>query len=162
MTDDKEEKGLEIRDTLEADIDALITLENVCFDAYYSEHRFTRAEFRHYVHNEDTICLSAISGFSVVGYVAGVVKHSRSRLMATVDSIAVLARFRRKGFGSRLLGALIREAKRRGCVRISLFVALPNKAGIEFFAKHGFKRLRTIASYYGGGVDGLLMVSDIS
>lgn len=162
MADQKDGKELEIREALEADIGGLVTLENACFNGYYSEHRFTEAEFRRYIQNDNAICIAAIAGSSVIGYIAGIVKRSRFRLLVTMDSIAVLARLRRKGYGSRLLGALIREAKRRSCERISLFVAVRNEAGIQFFTKHGFKRLRTKSSYYSEGIDGLLMVSDIS
>jgi ribosomal-protein-alanine N-acetyltransferase len=162
MTDQKDEKELEIREALETDIGGLVILENACFNGYYREHRFTKAAFRYYIRNDSAICIAAIVDSYVVGYIAGDVKRSRSRLLVTMDSIAVLASLRRKGYGSRLLGALIREAKRRSCERISLFVAVSNEAGIQFFTKHGFKRLRTKSSYYSEGIDGLLMVSDIS
>ncbi|HUT46840.1 MAG TPA: N-acetyltransferase [Sedimentisphaerales bacterium] len=162
MADKNDQKKPEIRETLEADIDALIKLENLCFDTYYRDHRFTHAEFEYYVRNGDTICLAAIADSSPVGYVAGTIKRLRDRMLVSVDSIAVIADFRKRGLGSRLLNALIRNARRRGCERISLVVAARNEAGIGFFAERGFKRLRTIPSYYGEGIDGFLMVSDIS
>ncbi len=160
MTDKKDEKELRIRKARQEDIGELIALENICFDTYYRGHRFAQAEFRYYVRSDRAFCLAATRDSSVVGYVAGVVKLSNSRLLATVDSIAVLVEFRRKGLGSRLLGTLIQEAKSRGCERISLVVAEPNETGIRFFVEHGFKRLRSIRSYYCEGIDGLLMVSD--
>jgi ribosomal-protein-alanine N-acetyltransferase len=161
MADKNDPKKPEIREILEADIDSLVKLENLCFDTYYRNHRFTRTEFEYYIRNDDTICLAVIAGSSPVGYIAGTIKHLPDRLLVSVDSIAVIEDFRRKGFGSQLLSALIRDAKRRGCKRISLVVATRNEAGIRFFAERGFKRLRTIPSYYGEGIDGFLMVSDI-
>ena len=162
MTDKKDEKELEIRKARQEDIGELTALEDMCFNAYYRAHRFAQAEFRYYVRNDSAFCYAATRDSSVVGYVAGVAKLSSSRLLATVDSIAVLVEFRRKGLGSRLLGTLIQEAKSRGCERISLVVAERNETGIKFFIEHGFKRLRFIRSYYCEGVDGLLMVSDIA
>jgi ribosomal-protein-alanine N-acetyltransferase len=162
MANKNDQKKPEIRETFKADIDALVKLENLCFDTYYRNHRFTHAEFEYYVRSDDTICLAVILDSSPVGYVAGTIKRIRGRMSVSLDSIAVIADFRRKGFGSQLLSALIRDAVRRGCKRISLVVARCNEDGIGFFAERGFKKLRTIPSYYDEGIDGFLMVSDIS
>ena len=162
MTDKKDEKELKIRKARPADIGELVVLEDICFDAYYRDHRFTENEFRYYVGSDRAFCLAATRDSSIVGYVAGVVKQSKSRLLATVDSIAVLAEFRRKGLGSRLMGSMIQEARSRGCERISLVVAECNETGIRFFVEHGFRKLRLIRSYYSEAMDGHLMVSDIA
>lgn len=161
MADKNDPKKPEIREIQQADIDALVKLENLCFDTYYRDHRFTHAEFEYYVRNDDAICLAAIVDSSLVGYIAGTIKYLPNQLLVSVDSIAVVDDFRRKGFGSRLLKALIRDAKRRGCECVSLVVATRNETGIEFFAEQGFKKLRTIPSYYGDDIDGFVMISDI-
>ena len=159
MTHEQDDKELKIREARQADIAELVVLEDLCFDSYYRGHRFTQTEFRYYIRSNRAFCLAATRDSSVVGYVAGVVKRSTSRLLATVDSIAVLAEFRDKGLGSRLLGSAIQEARTRGCQRISLVVAERNETGIRFFVEHGFRKVRSIRSYCCEGIDGLLMVS---
>ena len=162
MTDRTDDKELKIRKARQADIGELVVLEDLCFDAYYRGHRFTQTEFRYYIRSNRAFCLAATRDSSVVGYIAGVVKRSKSRLLATVDSIAVLAEFRRRGLGGRLLGSMIQEVRSRGCERISLVVAERNETGIRFFVEHGFRKLRSIRSYYSDGIDGYLMVSDMA
>lgn len=161
MVKTKDPKGLQIRHAEDSDIRNLVCLENECFRTYYKEHRFSEAEFIDYLYKKQTILLAAILNSSVIGYVAGSVKTSRSQLLARLDSIAVFPKFRRKGVGKQLMQSFVEEAKQQTCKRIILEIAAINENGILFFSRLGFRRIRRLPEYYGEGLDGVLMRLDI-
>lgn len=161
MARPKKLKALQIRRARECDILDLVALEKVCFDTYYREHRFDEEDFMDYLRKKNVIFLVAILNSSLIGYVAGLVRTSRSQLSASLDSIAVLPNSRRKGDGDRLMQCFIEEAKRRACKRVTLNVAIANENGIFFFSRQGFQRIRRLPAYYGKGLDGILMKRDI-
>lgn len=152
---------LEIRRVREQDLDALVALENECFNTYYREHRFSREDFSDYLSREKTMLLAGISQFSIIGYAAGHVSTARSQTLARLDSLAVLPPERNKGFGHQLMQKFIEEAKERMCTKIMIEVACVNENGISFFSKMGFQRIRRLPSYYGEEQDGLLMKLEI-
>ena len=106
MTNKNDTKKPEIRKALDTDVDTLVKVENLCFDSYYKDHRFTHTEFEYYILNGNTVCLAVIVDSYPVGYIAGTIKRLRDRLSVYVDSIAVIADFRGSGFGTLLLNAL--------------------------------------------------------
>lgn len=154
-------RKFEIRRVREQDLDTLVALENECFNTYYREHRFTREDFGDYLSREKTILLAGISQLSIIGYAAGHVSTARSQTLARLDSLAVLPPERNKGFGSKLMHRFIEEAKHRACEKILLEVAAANQSGISFFSNIGFHRIRRLPSYYGKGLDGILMKLEI-
>ncbi len=99
MARPKKLKALQIRRARECDILDLVALEKVCFDTYYRELRFDDEVFMFYLRKNNVIFLVAILNSSLIGYVAGLVRTSRSQLSASLDSIAVLPNSRRKGSG---------------------------------------------------------------
>ena len=154
-------RKLRIRAAREDDIASLVGLEKICFKKYYEEHRFGEAEFAYYMRSSRAIICVATLESVVTGYVAGLVRHSRKRLLANLDSIAVLPGARGQGICGRLLRRFIREAKEEGCARILITVAVDNKEGMRYFMKRGFCRIRRLRSYYGRGLDGVVMVCEL-
>jgi [ribosomal protein S18]-alanine N-acetyltransferase len=63
-------------------------------------------------------------------------------------NIAVLAEFRRKGIGTELLIAAMKDAADRGAGKAYLEVRASNSQAIEFYKRHGFKRLARRVQYY--------------
>lgn len=147
---------LEIRSPSEGDIQDLLALEHVCFDApYYRPHRFTPSEFVSYLRNPDAVFWAAMQQQLLIGYIAGYRGvRSRSR-SARIESLAVAPTARRRGIGGLLMRRFLDEAKRRGSRRVTLEVAEANERARPFFATLGFKPVRRLAAYYGGRYDGL-------
>ena len=161
MDESRALRTLRIRAGREGDIASLVRLEKICFKKYYEEHRFGEAEFAYYMRSSLAIICVATLESAVTGYVAGLVRRSRKRLLANLDSIAVLPDARGQGICGRLLRRFTREAKEKGCVRIVITVAVDNKEGMQYFMKRGFDKIRRLRSYYGPDFDGALMVREM-
>ena len=142
---------LRIRQAKEADLHELIRVENICFDRYYRAHRFDLPQFARYI-RLSTIFV-ATDETSLKGYISGIIRPP----IAHIDSIAVMPEVRQEGIGRRLMQKFIREAKQRGCKRITLEIAVANEVGRAFFEKLGFHEYRRVHSYYGPKVDALKM-----
>ena len=161
MDESRALRTLRIRAGREDDIESLVRLEKICFKKYYEEHRFGETEFAYYMRSSRAIICVATLESVVAGYVAGLVRRSRRRLLANLDSIAVLPGERGQGICGRLLRRFMREASEEGCARVIIKVAVDNKEGMRYFMKRGFCRIRRLRSYYGRGLDGVVMVREL-
>lgn len=74
-------------------------------------------------------------------------------------SIAVLAPYRNRGIGSRLLAESIKIVRDiYGAVSMYLEVRVSNIVAINLYEKFGFKKVRIARSYYSDGEDAYIMV----
>ena len=145
-----------IRRPTDADVPALITLEQICFRHYYAPHRFMPAHFKTYLRSERSLCFVAMRDGSLLGYVAGLIGGGQSR-RGRLDSLAVNPDHEGRGLGSRLLRRFLSEAKRRGCADVTLEVATANERAVRFFDEHGFHGRSRLPGYYTPKHDGLRM-----
>jgi len=163
MTDSMKPQGQErspvqVRRANEGDMDALLTIEQQCFNVYYYDfYMLDRRDFEFYLQDTDSLVLVAAQATRVVGYVLGPVDTWRDPPSAHIDSIAVLPEAQKQGIGSLLLRTFATEVRRQGGTRVTLEVSNANEAGLAFFKKHGFYRIRPLPDYYGKGLGGLLM-----
>ena len=97
--------------------------------------------------------LVAASGEQIIGY-AGLMTVGRD---ADIQTLAVAPNSRGAGVGGRLLDELLNEAVRRGCSRVMLEVASIGKDAQRLYRTRGFDVSGRRASYYGSGVDALIM-----
>lgn len=96
--------------------------------------------------------VAEVSG-TVVGY-GGIMTVGAE---GDVQTLAVEESQRRSGIGGVLLDALVDEATRRGCSRVTLEVAADNGAAQSLYATRGFEQLARRSSYYGPGRDAVVM-----
>jgi len=143
-------------------MDALLAIEQQCFNVYYYDYyMLDRRDFEFYLQDTDCLLLAAAQGDHVVGYALGPVDPWRHPPSAHVNSIAVLPEVQGQGVGSLLLRSFTTEVRRQGCLRVTLEVATANEAGLAFFAKHGFRKVRPLPDYYGKGLPGLLLALEL-
>lgn len=90
----------------------------------------------------------------IIGLVVGSLPAPRQ---ARILILAVEEPYRRKGIGTRLLQAFIRECIAKDIRLISLEVRVNNSAAIEFYKTFGFGIVQTIPHYYRDGLDGYVM-----
>ncbi len=80
-----------------------------------------------------------------------------------ITNIAVLDAYRMRGMGSAILRFLIEEAKKRGCVQISLEVRRSNDTAITLYKKHGFFIAGYRKNFYKHpGEDAAVMLLDLN
>jgi ribosomal-protein-alanine acetyltransferase len=91
------------------------------------------------VGEEGTGVEGRVCGFLVARVVAG---------EAELLNMAVDRKDRRKGLGSKLLAAAMREAAAQQATRMYLEVRESNRAAISFYLRHGFRNSGQREGYY--------------
>ncbi|MFM9135342.1 MAG: ribosomal protein S18-alanine N-acetyltransferase [bacterium] len=74
-----------------------------------------------------------------------------------VQTLAVAAGREGSGLGSLLLRRLLEEAGDRGCTRTILEVRDDNARALDLYSRHGFATISRRTSYYGPGLDAVIM-----
>ena len=132
-----------VRDVMEIERDAYPRPWTV--QVFHDELHEARAGRRHYV--------VARRGRSVVGY-GGLMFVADE---AHVTNIAVRPRERRHRIGTRLLGALAREAIDRGCTAWTLEVRATSHGAQELYRTFGFAPAGMRKNYYESQTDAIVM-----
>jgi ribosomal-protein-alanine N-acetyltransferase len=149
---------IEVRRADGRDMEALLAIEQQCFNVYYYDYyMLDRRDFEFYLQDTDSLFLVAAQGTHVIGDILGPVDSWRSPPSAHIDSIAVRPEAQKKGIGSLLLRSFTGEVRRQGGTRVTLEVSTANEAGLAFFTRHGFREIRRLPDYYGKGLPALLM-----
>ena len=138
-----------IRSAELTDLDALVAIENRCFDT----DRLSRRSFRHLLTRGRAATLVAESGGVVVGYV--LVLFSHGTLHARIYSLAVDPAARGLGLGRDLVEAAEDAAKDQECSEIRLEVRKDNAEAIGLYESLGYRRFGVLADYYDDHEDAL-------
>jgi ribosomal protein S18 acetylase RimI-like enzyme len=80
---------------------------------------------------------------SLVGYVLGQIDGSNFHIM----SIGVYNKYRKMGFGSKLISCIIKNVD--GCKSLTLYVHVENEVAVNFYKKNGFEIKEKLTNYYG-------------
>ena len=128
-----------VRPMTEADLKAILSIEERCFPDPWSE-----GIFRSALGDELCYWLVAETGGALAGY-AGMQSVLDE---GYIDNVAVDPDFRRRGVASALLEALIGEAGRRKLRFLSLEVRAGNAGAIALYASFGFESLGMRKGYY--------------
>jgi ribosomal-protein-alanine N-acetyltransferase len=138
---------------LRRDLEAAYELDQRCFER---EIAYTRGQIRSFLSRSGAVGLIAEEAAGIAGFAIGHVAGTRSHIV-TID---IAERARRRGLGQRLLTELMRRLAAEGAQEVRLEVDLRNATAIRFYERMGFKPGRTLADYYGRGLNGLRMVRD--
>lgn len=141
--------GIVIREARPRDLDAIARLENESFEtdrlSRRSLHEFLRASHR-------PVIAAAIDD-ELAGY-ALVSLRKRARAVR-IYSLAVGARFARRGVGRALLQACEAYARRHRRAALTLEVRYDNKSAIALYESCGFRQFGEHADYYADGATAL-------
>jgi len=122
----------------ERDLDPVIEIEQ-CIYAF----PWTRGNFRDSI-RAGYSCWVCRSGADLLGYAVLMLAAGEAHLLnLTIDS-----KFQRRGHGSRLLRHLMRTARDYGARVLFLEVRPSNVAGLELYARHGFRQIGVRRDYY--------------
>ncbi len=131
-----------LRQATTADLDALVRLENLCFD----EDRISRRSFRRFLEvPRDRLIVATLAG-GLVGY-ALVLMNAATRL-ARIYSIAVAPSARGRGAGEKLIRAAEQEAVEAGRIVMRLEVREDNQSAIGLYERLGYRQFGTYRDYY--------------
>ena len=121
-------------------IDSIFELEKACFSLPW-----TRKNISAYLPDDMHIMLCAVDDAGkVVGYIG---------LMYVLDegyiaNVAVSQDHRRQGIGTKLLAALVNEAKKRSLSFLTLEVRESNESAIALYKNAGFSEVGLRKNYY--------------
>lgn len=131
------------------DVDALVAIENLCFDT----DRMSRRSFRHMITKAHAELLldeqeGAISGYVLVLFHAGT-------SLARMYSIAVHPAHRSKGIGRQLMEAAEQAALTQDCITMRLEVRKDNTSSIGLYESMGYRQFGAYDDYYEDHMDAL-------
>ncbi len=131
------------------DIDALVTIEELCFDT----DRLSRRSFRHMITRAHAATLVDEDAGVVRGYVV-VLFHAGTSL-ARIYSIATHPAHRGLGVARRLMQAAEAAALAHDCLYLRLEVRSDNTASIGLYESLGYRRFGVYDDYYEDDTDAL-------
>lgn len=132
-----------------ADLDALVTMENQCFET----DRLSRRSFKHWIATEHRAFLVAESNRRLAGYIL-TLYHPGTRL-GRIYSLAVAADRRGQGIARMLMQAAEQAAIEEGRLYLRLEVGVDNDAAIGLYESLGFQRFGLHRDYYEDHKDAL-------
>jgi ribosomal-protein-alanine N-acetyltransferase len=131
--------GLHIRRMLRQDAPQVCEVDRQCSTLPWSEYAFV-AELT----NTAGYYLVAEEDGNLVGFIGSQMILDE----AHITTFGVLPSRRRRHIGERLFAALLEEALRHGCRRITLEVRESNHAARSLYAKYGFSPVARRRGYY--------------
>ncbi len=134
----------EIVSVCTADAKGLAELDREVFSVPWSEKSFVDE-----CNNKIAVYYAAKDNGKIVGY-AGF-WHVADE--GDITNIAVLPEYRRRKIASRLIEAMIKEAKKRSLSLLTLEVRCSNTAAISLYENYGFKIIGKRKNYYTNPVE---------
>src|SRR3989339_644037 len=114
----------------EADLSAVVAIENTCFSAPKSEAIFREDEHKYLVAKED-------------GKIIGYIGHEKVLDEIHIINMAVHPDYRSRGIGSRLIDKILNDQD-----TFFLEVRVTNVPAIRLYEKYGFKNISLRKKYY--------------
>ncbi len=133
------------------DLDALLDLEQRCFDS----DRMSRRSFRRMITRANAALLVDRDGETLRGY-ALVLFHAGSSL-ARLYSVAVDPAHRGRGIARALLAEAERVAGERDCIDMRLELRRDNVEALKLYEAHGYRQFDVQADYYEDHMDAIRM-----
>ena len=140
-----------MRKAKKTDLKTLYRIEVECFQ----EDAFPLHYFMLFLEDPAFVTLVTVFEDKIVGYIIARVENFEGKCMGHIYSIAVKPEHRRKGIGSRLLGAMEEILRRNGAKVCYLEARKNNVAAINFYFKHGYRIFEILTDYYGDREDGI-------
>lgn len=149
-----EELGISFENMKKTHLDDVVEIERHSFPTPWSR----EAYFHEIAGNDFAYYIVALLGSKVVGYCGMWVILDE----AHITTIAAHPDHRSRGLGALLLNRLIDEAKRRGCIKMTLEVRPSNNHALRLYTKTGFVSHGLRPGYYADtGEDAIIMWMDL-
>lgn len=136
-----------LRSAIEADLNALVELENKVF-AY---DQLQRRSFKNFINSKNDLWVCEVNQI-VVGYIL-VLKRKGSKKQR-IYSLAISPECQGQGLGRILLSHVLKHTQ--GIETISLEVKVDNAGAIRLYESLGFIQSGRVAGFYSDGTDALI------
>ncbi|MCF5581541.1 GNAT family N-acetyltransferase, partial [Pseudomonas syringae] len=130
------------RDAVADDLDALLFLENQCFEG----DRLTARSFQWMIRRANACLLVAEHAGQLTGY--ALVLFHRGTSLGRLYSLAIADSARGQGLGRQLLQRAEQQAVERDCAYLRLEVRPDNAAAIGLYERSGYRRFAQVDDYY--------------
>jgi ribosomal protein S18 acetylase RimI-like enzyme len=141
----KLEGGYVLRLAMKKDLQALVALENICFN--YDQ--MSRRSFRWMLTKAHSIIQVIEHKSEIVGY--GLVLINKGTSLARLYSIALHPKHQGRGLSKPLLQSLELQSLDEGCAYLRLEVKANNKPAIALYEKLGYLQFNSKEDYYQDG-----------
>ncbi len=131
-----------------ADLDALVALENACFES----DRISRRSFRHLL-TKGRQCTLVVGGDDGTLYGYAMVLFHRGTSLARLYSLAVHSDHRGHGHARRLISAAEDAAKDGAAAYLRLEVRTDSEQAVAMYQRAGYRTFGRMAGYYEDGCD---------
>ncbi len=139
-----------------ADLPALYALDQRCFPPGIA---YSQREIRDAVRLAPFgFHLACLEGATLAAFILTLRRADRGHVI-TLD---VAPEFRRRGIGQALLLAAESHYREAGAGGMRLEAAVDNQAALAFYARLGYRVVRTLPRYYSARLDGLLLHKDFA
>ncbi len=141
--------GLSVRTAIVEDLDAIAKIERDSFP----DDQVSRRSIRYFLRAPHLPVIAAAIDGELAGY--ALLSLRKGSLAVRIYSIAVDARFGRRGVGSALLQACEKYARGRQKSELTLEVRYDNGRAIALYEKWGFRQFGEHQDYYADGATAL-------
>ncbi len=129
---------IELRPMVEADLPAVMAIENAIYAFPWTEGNFRDSLAAGYS------CRAYVRDGELIGYAVVMLALDEAHLL----NLSIAASCQRQGYGGLLLRHLCELARGRGARLIYLEVRPSNAAGLHLYERHGFRRVGLRRAYY--------------
>jgi [ribosomal protein S18]-alanine N-acetyltransferase len=143
------QSGIVVREARPRDLDAIARLENESFET----DRVSRRSLREFLRAAHRPVIVAFSDDELAGY--ALVSLRKTSRAVRIYSLAVGAKFARRGVGRALLQACEAYARRYRRAALTLEVRYDNLSAIALYESSGFRQFGQHARYYADGAAAL-------
>jgi [ribosomal protein S18]-alanine N-acetyltransferase len=143
------QSGINIREARPRDLEAIARLENESFES----DRVSRRSLREFLRAPHRPVIAATIDDELAGY--ALVSLRKGARALRIYSLAVDARFARRGVGRALLQACEAYARRHRREALTLEVRYDNSSAIALYESSGFRQFGEHAHYYADGATAL-------
>ena len=115
---------MELRGYLPSDLDALVALDNICFEPPF---RFSRSAMRSFVTAKNSrVTVATAADGSLAGFCVLHTQHAKPDAVGYIVTLDVAAEYRRRGLAGELMDRAEAQAQEAGCAAVALHVFTGN------------------------------------
>ncbi len=145
-----------IRHAVREDFETLLEIDEASFPGGVA---YDANELAYFMRREGAETLVAEEAGEIIAFL--IMEVHRNRRTATIVTLDVREKCRRRGYGSMLLERAEDILRDYGIEIYDLQVDVSNRNAVRFYNKHGFTVVRTLPNYYANGNDAYLMIKEL-